>query len=122
VADLTPSPLVQQAQQLAERFTRHLLHGEFAAANALLTPACAKALPVASLADQWTSMSAADDPFTELGIDAELGNWPDKTKRQVRWIYVGVFGKQHVEAVIVTVERATRRGALAIDTVEFGRP
>jgi hypothetical protein len=121
MAEPEPSPFAEPARQLAERFARHLLRAEFAAAHGLLTPAFAKKRSVTALTDEWTSMSTVGDPFTELGIDAELDDWPEKTKRQIRWVYVGVWSTQHVEAVIVTVERASR-GSLAIGNVEFGRP
>jgi hypothetical protein len=120
MAEPAPSPFAEPAQQLAERFARHLLRAEFAAAHGLLTPACAKTHSVTALTDGWKSMSTEGDPFTELGIDAELDGWPEKTKRQVRWVYVGVWGTQQVEAVIVTVEGVV--GGLAIGKMEFGRP
>jgi hypothetical protein len=111
---------LERARTLATTFAQHLVDGKPAAAHKLLAPSLAAILTTAALAEEWTTMSTEGDPFTNIGIDAELEDWPDRKPDHVVWLYVGVFGTAHVEAVTVTIAKLGRK--LVIDSVEWGRP
>jgi HAD superfamily hydrolase (TIGR01509 family) len=112
-----------RAHTLAVQFVDHLLGDDVETAHRMLSLRSAANITQDELGAAWAAMGNPADPFVSRSSDSHLEDWPDRADDDIRWCYVGVWGRSTVEAVTVTVSMVDGQPQrLVIDSVEFGRP
>jgi hypothetical protein len=114
------------AIECARAFAEALVGGDFAGAQALLSPAYGALEDVDRLTENYTSMfrSWVDETAAAKTVDIDpefaLISWPTMARSDFASVYVSITGTQLVEAVTVVVEHGNT--APVIRDVTWGRP
>ncbi len=118
---MTPrKPYIEVAASVASA----LVSGDFARANALLSPELRIRFTPDALREELFGMfrGYADGEPRSIYFDEQfqMEDWPDKQAGDVGWAYVGIEGDDFVEAVTVVVAKI--KSELLIREIEWGRP
>ena len=98
-------------KSIAERFAKHLVAHDYAAANAMLVT------PAPDLQKQYETMVEPIGKVTGTQVMQTMTKWPDKQATDRGWVYVAINGETGSEAVTVVVTKDHK-----IRSVEWGRP
>jgi hypothetical protein len=114
---------VEAAIQIAELFGQHIAAGDYAAAHSLLTKDAQQTYTPDSFKRSFEEMTAYDPgPIQSVEVDPEFAfeDWPAKRSGDVAWVYVGLFGEEYVEAVLLTLAREDEE--IRLREIKWGRP
>lgn len=109
--------------QLAVRFAKALVNGDFTQANMLLSPELRVDLTPDRLRKTYEAMIEYGDGLptdVELIVTMEQWQLPEQRPTDLGWAYVAIAGPSYSEAVTVIVEDAG--SGPTIRYLEWGRP
>jgi hypothetical protein len=109
--------------QLAVRFAKSLVSGDFKQAYMLLSPELRLDLTPDRLRETYEAMiEYGDGPPTDVELIVTMEQWqlPEQRSTDLGWAYVAIAGDGYSEAVTVIVEDAG--GESVIRYLEWGRP
>ena len=109
--------------QIAERFARALVAGEFDAAHQFLDRDQKERVSASDLKANFESMvdyGPAYGPITDVEVMETMEEWPAMRKGDIGWAYVAISGSHYSEAVTVII--VEEDGSLRIRSIEWGRP
>ncbi|PZV03643.1 MAG: hypothetical protein DCF32_13385 [Leptolyngbya sp.] len=109
--------------QLAVRFAKALVSGDFQQACMLLSPELRLDLTPDRLRETYEAMiEYGDEPPTDVELIVTMEQWqlPEQRPTDLGWAYVAIAGPGYSEAITVIVEDAG--GESAIRYLEWGRP
>lgn len=110
-----------KASELGLRFTKTLAARDYAAAHAMLTDACRRRIPLATMQAEYERMIPLGWGSTDpIEVVTTMGDWPSRAPGDLGWVYVSIGGDTYSEAVtlVVTDDNGTPR----IRDIEWGRP
>lgn len=107
--------------KLALDFARAIAAGDKDRAHGFLSASLRSALTAEKLAADYGEMIAyGSGPPTTIEVMTTMDTWPDKAPGDAEWVYVAIANDTYSEAVTVVVSQ--ERSALAIRSIEWGRP
>ena len=107
--------------EFAVTFAKALTAGDFAAAHSMLAPDLKADYTTEALKESFEEMvEYGESPARVDGFVQTMDDWPAKGSNDLGWAYVSISGDDFGEAVTVVVTRVD--GAMAIGSVEWGRP